>query len=206
MSNDTDKQQRQVAALFVRSDSFYKSMKSVDCWDIGRDARKWPGGSPVIAHPPCRAWGRLRQMARPRSDEKDLAIFAIEQVRRWGGVLEHPAASTLWQACSLPEPGYTDDLGGWTLPIFQSSWGHRADKATRLYIVGTRPLFIPPMPYVMGRAQCIVGSPRRKTNGLRIQDGEQGFRQEVSKAERERTPPALCAWLVELARGCKAIE
>lgn len=32
-----------VAALFVRQDSIYKTMTGVDCWDIDRDARMWPG-------------------------------------------------------------------------------------------------------------------------------------------------------------------
>ena len=60
-----------VAALFVRADSIYKLMPGVDAWDIERDARAWPGGSPVVAHPPCRAWGALawapsgRRSARP---------------------------------------------------------------------------------------------------------------------------------------------
>lgn len=90
-----------VAALFVRADSIYKTMPGVDAWDIERDARKWPGGCPVVAHPPCRAWGRLRQFAKPRPDEKDLAPWAVEKVRRWGGVLEHPANSSLWIACGL---------------------------------------------------------------------------------------------------------
>ena len=57
-----------VAVLFVRSDSVYKQMADVDCYDIDRDARTWPGGCPVVAHPPCRAWGLLRQFAKPRPD------------------------------------------------------------------------------------------------------------------------------------------
>ena len=51
-----------VAAMFVRADSVYKTIPGVDCWDIDRDARLWPGGCPVVAHPPCRAWGRLRHL------------------------------------------------------------------------------------------------------------------------------------------------
>lgn len=43
-----------VAVLFARQDSHYKSIAGVDVWDIDRDARKWPGGMPVVAHPPCR--------------------------------------------------------------------------------------------------------------------------------------------------------
>lgn len=203
MNTTPDQGLRPVAALFVRLDSFYKSMQSVDCWDIGRDARQWPGGSPLIAHPPCRAWGQLRHMAKPREDEKALAIFAVEQIRRWGGVLEHPASSTLWSACGLPEPGFTDEFGGWTLPIKQFDFGHRAEKETRLYIVGTRPLYIPDLPLAIGSAPCIVGTSGRRTDGSRLRQSDQGYRPEISKAEREHTPPVLCAWLVELARRCK---
>ena len=32
-----------------------------DCWDIERNALNWPGGNPIVAHPPCRAWGQLSQ-------------------------------------------------------------------------------------------------------------------------------------------------
>lgn len=73
--------------LFARKDSIYKSMPECDVWDIERDARNWPGGCPAIAHPPCRAWGELSHMANPRPDEKDLAIFAVEKIREWGGFL-----------------------------------------------------------------------------------------------------------------------
>lgn len=44
-----------VAALFCRSDSVYKSMPGVDVFDLERDALTWSGGSPVVAHPLCRA-------------------------------------------------------------------------------------------------------------------------------------------------------
>ena len=92
---------RQIAVLFARQDSIYKTLPGCDVLDIERDARNWPGGCPVVAHPPCRAWGRLRAFAKPRNDEKELALLAIEHVRQFGGVLEHPAASTLWDAAGL---------------------------------------------------------------------------------------------------------
>lgn len=60
-----------IAVLFARADSIYREIDGCDVWDFARDARKWPGGSQVIAHPPCRAWGRLRTFANPRPDEKD---------------------------------------------------------------------------------------------------------------------------------------
>ena len=79
-----------IAILFARSDSIYHQLDA-DVWDEDRDARQFPGGVQVVAHPPCRAWGRLRRFAKPAPHEKDLARFAVAQVRRWGGVLEHPA-------------------------------------------------------------------------------------------------------------------
>jgi hypothetical protein len=51
-----------VAVLFARSDSIYKEFQGVDVWDKERDARNWPGGCPVIAHPPCRTWGAMSHM------------------------------------------------------------------------------------------------------------------------------------------------
>ncbi|MWL55341.1 hypothetical protein GQL84_23735, partial [Escherichia coli] len=62
-------------------------MPECDVFDIERDARTFAGGMPVVAHPPCRAWGRLRKFAKPRPDEKALALFAVAQVRAFGGVL-----------------------------------------------------------------------------------------------------------------------
>ncbi|MFC4161998.1 hypothetical protein [Chitinimonas lacunae] len=192
-----------VAILFARQDSVYKTLEGCDAWDIDRDARRWPGGTSVVAHPPCRAWGRLRHFAKPRADEKALALFAVERVRRWGGVLEHPAGSTLWPAAGLPEPGQRDQFGGWTLPICQHWWGHRAEKATWLYIVGCEPANIPDIPLALGDATHIVGSSGRRNGGDRLRPGDYGWRPEISKAEREHTPPDLARWLVELARRCR---
>ncbi len=187
---------RQVAVLFARADSVYKTMPGCDVWDIDRDARGFPGGMPVIAHPPCRAWGSLRQFAKPRADEKELAPWAIGQVRRWGGVLEHPAPSSLWPHMGLPKPGQMDNFGGFTLPIWQSWFGHRADKATRLYIVGCHPSDIPRFDLKLGISTHTV-SPASS-----LRKGMPGWRPSIRKPEREATPPRLAEWLVELARRC----
>lgn len=101
-----------IAVLFARSDSIYKSLPGCDVYDIERDALTWPGGSPVVAHPPCRAWGSFAWRARPREGERECAPWAVEQIRRHGGVLEHPAASKLWPEHGLPEPGQRDAWGG----------------------------------------------------------------------------------------------
>lgn len=134
--------------------------------------------------------------AKPREDEKALAPWAIEQVREWGGVLEHPANSKLWPELGLPAPGKRDQYGGWTLPIHQHWWGHRAEKKTRLYIVGVEPRDIPEMPLRIDEPTHVNGDVGR---------AGKGNRPEVSKPEREHTSPDLAVWLVELARRC-AVE
>lgn len=181
-----------IAVLFARPDSVYKTIPGCDVWDAERDARRWPGGCPVIAHPPCRAWGAFAMFAKPRPDEKELALLAVELVRRWGGVLEHPAASKLWAAAGLPDLHQKDKYGGWTLGVHQNWWGHRARKATRLYIVGVPPSSIPIMPLRLDYPTHVIGDVGRAATGTK--------QPEISKAEREHTPPNFAAWLVALAR------
>lgn len=185
-----------VAALFVRADSYYKTMPGVDAWDEARDARNWPGGCPVVAHPPCRGWGRLRRFSHATESEKELAIDAVAYVRRNGGVLEHPEESTLWVSCRLPRPGQSPDIyGGWTLQLEQFHFGHRAEKSTWLYVVGIEPDGLPPLPCRAGRpTHCI--RPTRAYPRL----------PSVTKREREQTPPAFAEWLISLARRCEVRE
>lgn len=181
-----------ITVLFARQDSYYKTLPECDVWDAARDALRWPGGTQVIAHPPCRAWGRLRHFAKPRPGEKALALYAVCQVRLHGGVLEHPKASTLWPEAKLPLPGERDAWGGWTLPLNQHWLGHRAEKATLLYIVGCEPQDVPNFPLRLDEPTHVIQSRKRADH-----------RPHVSKAEREMTPPAMAQWLVELARRCK---
>lgn len=185
----------QVAALFVRADSVYKQMPGVDAWDMDRDARAYDGPWPVVAHPPCRAWGRLRTFANPRPDERNLARLAVALVREFGGVLEHPAGSTLWPAQALPAPGERDAFGGWTLAAPQHWWGHKAAKETWFYVVGCEPREAPEIPLRLDEPTHVVQSRKRIDH-----------RPHITKAEREHTPPELAQWLVDLARRCKVRE
>jgi len=185
-----------VAVLFARADSIYKTLPGTDVYDIDRDARNYAGSWPVVAHPPCRAWGRLSHMAKPRPDEKDLARWAVAQVRKLGGVLEHPSGSKLWPEMGLPKPGLIDEFGGWTLPVHQSWFGHKAEKSTLLYIVGCKPGDEPVMPIVLGKALYVVAS------SLHRNKKATWARPEIPDAEREHTPTEFAMWLVELAKRC----
>lgn len=192
---------KSIAVLFARADSIYKKMPGCDVWDQERNALNWGGGTPVVAHPPCRAWGTLRHMANPRPGEKELAVWAIGQVRTWGGVLEHPKRSTLWPHMNLPTGTKRDAWGGFSILVNQNWWGHRAEKATMLYVCGIEPKQTPPMPYTLDCVQFTVSTSGRRVNGQRLRKGP-----EVTKAEREATPAALAIWLVELARRCQPIS
>lgn len=184
-----------IAVLFARADSVYKKIPGCDVWDLRRNATTWPGGSPVVAHPPCALWGRLKHFATDRPGEKELGLWAVRMVREFGGVLEHPAGSDLWPVAGLPVPGARDSWGGFTFAAPQMWFGHKAEKASRFYIVGCSPGDLPPVPFVLGEASHVIAQSSRRQK-LRL-------RPEVTKAEREHTPLALALWLVEVAKKCK---
>lgn len=197
---------KNVAVLFVAPRSYYRGLARAECYGVERDALTFPGHRPVVAHPPCAQWGRLRHFANEDADQKALALFAVEQVRRWGGVLEHPAGSLLWREMGLPspidaargtissaQPIEFDRWGGWSLNIQQLWWGHRAQKQTWLYIVGCGPSGIPEIPVWVGEATHSVSG----SNGpLRLIP--------MPKEERHLTPPAFALWLCELASRSSA--
>lgn len=194
-----------VAVLFARTDSIYKTLPGCDVRDAQRDARNWAGGAPIVGHPPCRGWGTMSHLATNATpDEIALGPWCVDRIRENGGVLEHPKRSKLWPRMSLPRGPERDAWGGWTLPIFQSWFGHRAEKATLLYIVGCEPANVPPFPLVLGHATHVITQYRKDAGpgGRRLRKGDPGWRPEVSDAEREHTPLALASWLIDLARRC----
>lgn len=175
-----------ISALFVRSNSIYKTL-GVDCWDAERNALFWPGGNPAIFHPPCRGWGSFHGLSVATLEEKALAPWSIDQVRKWGGVVEHPRSSSLWSYCRLPTGRNLDLYGGFTLCINQHWFGHLAEKKTLLYIVGLRPADIPPYPLNLDAVTHIVAT-----------SSSQRVKKELSKSARECTPIALATWLIQV--------
>jgi hypothetical protein len=117
-------------------------------------------------------------------------------IRRHGGVLEHPSASRVWKYSGLPTPNQRDSFGGFTLAIDQDWFGHRAEKRTKLYVVGCEPQDVPLIPLKLEDPLYVV-SPSRN-----IRVGHPNYRPQLRKPEREHTPIDLAKWLVELARRC----
>lgn len=185
-----------IAALYIDPRGPYPGMPGVDAWPEARDARLYDGPHPVVAHPPCGPWGRLRHLSK--HDDPALALRAVDQVRRWGGVLEHPRFSKLWEACALPKPGGpVDAFGGYTIEVSQCEWGHPARKWTWLYLVGVPREAITPPPFPEREPTHWISGGRGRTGTTPVPPGIKV----CSAEQRRRTPPAFAEWLVHLARN-----
>lgn len=141
-----------VAALFVETDGAYFGLPGVDPWDEPRDARKYAGPHPVLAHPPCQRWGKLwagQPLHIKRTGERKIKgddggcfASALASARQWGGVIEHPWGSHAWAHFGINVPpragGWimADFHGGWTCCVEQVRYGHYARKPTLLLAYG----------------------------------------------------------------------
>lgn len=137
-----------LAALYVEKNGVYFGLPHVDPWDEERDARRYAGPHRVVAHPPCSRWCQLAYINQKRyghkvGDDGGCFAAALDAVRAWGGVLEHPAFSYAWPAFELPRPPRAGwqrtSCGGWVAQVSQAAYGHRARKLTWLYYVGDNP-------------------------------------------------------------------
>lgn len=136
-----------IAALFVDAKGVYAGLPGVEVWDEARDARLYPGPHPVVCHSPCSRWCRLAGLVEARwgykrGDDGGCFASALNSVRTWGGVLEHPAYSDAFAAHGLAAPtgAWQRALcGGWVCHVEQWHYGHPAKKATWLYAFGIDP-------------------------------------------------------------------
>jgi hypothetical protein len=191
-----------VAALFVQPDGPYVDLfvNGVDYYPEYRDARTYKGPLPVIAHPPCQLWGNFARINYARwggehnkpGNDGGLFAFALAAVNRWGGVLEHPAKTAAWNAHGLKKPatpGWSRSGAGWVCEVWQSAYGHRANKATWLYWRGNG------APREL-RWDRVAGSHQI---GYTDQRGKKANKPTLSKREASATPPAFREELISLA-------
>ena len=199
-----------IAALFVATDGPYFGLPGVDPYDIKRDATLYNGPFPVVAHPPCERWGRYwsggpsAKTRRLKGDDGGCFESALNSVRKWGGVLEHPEASHAWSKFALPKPDLnggwseTDLYGGTACCVAQGHYGHPAQKMTWLYAVTRGDL--PELKW--GRAPNMV----RMDLGYhsaeeRMRAIKTGICQRLSKRQRLITPIAFRDLLISIAQG-----
>jgi len=185
-----------IAALFVQPRGCYVCVPDVDPWPEARDARKYAGPWPVVAHPPCQLWGNLGALNyarwggehnRPGNDGGCFAA-ALASVRRWGGVLEHPAFSKAWPAYGLPCPVGIGWSGGpleFVCEVWQSAYGHLARKRTWLFYCGPKP---PDLLWA------------RKPGTHQVGNGWNQKKPALTKAQANATPPAFRDALLLLAK------
>jgi hypothetical protein len=190
-----------IAALYVETGGAYFGLPDVDPWDEARDARLYAGPWPVVAHPPCQRWCQLAPVNQARyghkvGDDGGTFASALAAVRRWGGILEHPALSLAWAAHDLPRPpasgGWVRGFcGGWAAHIEQRHYGHRARKATWLYAYGVD---LPSLSWGRGPAPEVwISADRPRAELAAMGIGQMG------KAEAKATPPAFRELLLSIA-------
>lgn len=192
---------RRVSVLFVDPAGPYPALVA-DCWDKDRDARNYDGQLPVVAHPPCQLWVNLSRVNYKRyggghnrpGNDGGMFASALYSVRRWGGVLEHPAGSNAWQAHGLTPPGEAvgwrqTALCEWVAEVAQSAYEHKARKRTWLFYCGR----VPP---IAGRWD--------QPSGTHQVGWFDRIKPTLSKKAASRTPVALAQWLLELA--ARAVE
>lgn len=191
-----------VAALFVETGGCYYNLHDVDPWDESRDARKYNGPYPVVAHPPCQLWGNMafvnykRWGGEHNRPENDGGCFlsALNAVLKHGGVLEHPAFTRAWKKYGLPRPikgaWYSSNSKEWVCEVWQSAYGHKARKRTWLFYCGKNPP--PPMrwEYKNGTHQI----------GFHDQRGKERNKPTISGKAASATPIEFRDVLIKMAK------
>lgn len=207
-----------IAALYVLARGPYVNMPGVDPWPFRRNALCFPGGMPVVAHPPCGPWSNsgFRKLTKLSLTQGPwLAPAAVCQVRRDGGILEHPERSRLWLESWLglpyPEPyrqrtiagPEIDAYGGFTVELDQSAWGHKySHKRSWIYCVGVD--YAAATTFPPEAALKPIDEPAHWKPKLDKRYPGRIYRRvgmDLASAEqKKRSPKAFAEWLVSLAR------
>jgi hypothetical protein len=198
-----------IAALFVETNGCYFSLPHVDPWDRDRDARAYAGPHPVVAHPPCERWGRYwggapwqkGDQRKKMGDDNGCFAAALDAVRTYGGVIEHPEGSHAWRHFGLNAPprkgGWVvaDFQGGWTCCVEQGWYGHRARKATWLYAVETD---LPSLRWGRAPGDFVRLEDGYHSKEERARAVKTGACQRLSKKQRAATPAEFRDLLISM--------
>jgi hypothetical protein len=123
-----------IAVLCASNKSKYYLINGLDIYDNNRNAFTFNSNLPIIAHPPCAQWSRLKGLAKPLILEKYLAVWCYEWIVKNGGILEHPNGSYLFDYLGIRNKCYKVDL---------REFGYPAIKTTLLYFHNYKPISQP---------------------------------------------------------------
>lgn len=180
---------RIVSVLCASSRTAYQQIEGIEIYDKRRDALTFPGDTPIVAHPPCRAWSAFcKHQAKPEPGEKELGLWCCEQLRKCGGVLEQPAFSEMFAAANFPKPGMPSICSVWTMQVWQAWWGCSAKKQTWLAFCGV--------------PRDAIQTPLR----LHPRGGDKRWHRSKSKNQRSATTFEFAVWLIEAARQSARID
>jgi len=210
----------QIAALYVEKDGTYFGLPGIDPWDEVRDARKYAGPHPVVAHPPCQRWGRFwhGSTRKPHQyqlgDDDGCFAAAMLTVMHRGGVLEHPADSHAWAHFGLDKPPraggwiptkpcwpYLMNGNLWTCCVYQGHYGHPAGKPTWLLVGGVKRESLPELRWgkteqrIHPRALELHGYEKARRIGMMAMVGGKD-----KTRIRNATPPEFRDVLINIAK------
>jgi hypothetical protein len=214
-----------IAALYVETGGCYFGLPGVDPWDEARDARKYDGPHPVVAHPPCQRWGRFwhgstRKPHQYRMGADDGCFAqAFSALLHYGGVLEHPADSHAWDRDHywLTKPprsgGWVDAMDArdglvrehmWTCCVYQGHYGHLSGKPTWLLVSGVSREELPELRWgpceqrIHPRALELHGYEKARRIGMMAMVGGKN-----KTRIRNATPPEFRDVLLSIARSAR---
>lgn len=168
-----------IAVLCAHKHSNYFKIPGLEVYDQLRDARTFPGHMPVICHPPCAQWSRMKAFSNDDPEQKALANFCLDELKKYGGIFEHPAGSDVFRELDWPE-------GGKIYSVDQSWWGFPARKRTYLFFYKCKPIAHPlnfePVMFVVASSKNVK-------------------RPEMKKSQRAITPIEFNQWLVDCIRA-----
>ena len=208
--NAANRQEFDVAALYVKGDGVYAGLPGVDVWDEARDARLYEGPWPVVAHPPCQRWCRFAKQVEllhgyKVGDDGGCFEAALNAVRTYGGVLEHPADSLAWSQFGLPVPqtegaGWTHSFfdGGYSCYVEQGRYGLPMRKATWLYAYG-----LPELPDLRWGMRIDSEGGEFKWGSYLYKGAPNKDRPRLSARILDETPPEFRDALLAMARSAR---
>lgn len=203
---------KKINALFVEKNGVYFNHPKIEPWDVERNAFNCKNGAPAICHPPCKRWGRYWsggpsvKVKRLLGDDGNCFAHSLWYVRTFGGVIEHPEASHAYKYYGLNKPPKSggwikaDEFGGLCCCVEQGNYGHKARKATWLYINKLKPIELK-----WGKSDAkhkMELSPHSKEQAIKIRN-RKNYKpcKRLSEYERLATPIEFRDLLIELALG-----